>query len=635
MKTFYEFDSFRVDEEKRQFWQDGKMIPIKPKTFDTLLVLLKNRNEVISKDELVKEIWQGMAVTDDSLTKQISLLRKLLGGNSENHRYILTVPGVGYKFVADVSETSSNRCNPLFTSTAAETQNQFNNNEFEPAENSKKILRKTLQPSIRRLLVVGAIAVLVGLLTYFLWPNPSIEKTTALGVKKIAILPFRASNEDETTNALKQGMTDNLVTRLSKIEALTVLPSAVVNAYEKSGKTPAEFGRQINADAVLDGIIQKNTEQIRVFVQMIRVNDGRVIWSEIFQDTFTNVLEVQSLIAYKIAEALSLELSDDEKRAVMKRYTKSTEAYRLYLDARYFWINRSGGEGLILAKKNYEQAINLDPKFGLAYVGLANLLVNSPSRESYREMASLAWEALEIDESLGEAHEILGFALWRGEWNWAEAENHIQKAIKLSPKDEDAYLTLSMLQVGRGEFAKARQTLDNSLLVPTTRLKVYQAAVYFFARDYDAALTICHQILAENPRSVGALSYLVAIYPEKGMHQEAIATAQRYASLDKIIDVGALVYLSNAYIKAGQTEKGRAVLEQILQKNAPASAQLHGGLAMIYGNLGEKDKAFEHLAKSIENREWWAFTLKVAPYFDSLRDDARYSEMLKKVNLTE
>lgn len=218
--------------------------------------------------------------------------------------------------------------------------------------------------------------------------------------------------------------------------------------------------------------------------------------------------------------------------------------------------------------------------------------------------------------------------------SWKKAEEHLKKAILLGPNDIGAFGTYSMILVGQGKFDEALNVnlLDKSEHPITLS---YRIAIYFLKHDFDKTIELCLQRLEKNPKSITALSYLAPTYSEKGLHDDAIKAAEKYAALDETADVGSLVYLSYAYIKSGQIDKGKEILNQLLKKDAPDSAQIHGGLAMLYGALGERDKAFEQIGKSIEKREWWAFTLKVAPYYDSLRDDPRFFEMLKRVNLAE
>jgi TolB-like protein/Tfp pilus assembly protein PilF len=468
---------------------------------------------------------------------------------------------------------------------------------------------------------------------YFLQTEKPVPKNS-LGIRKIAVLPFRSISPDDEMTKLKQGMTDSLITRLSKINELSVLPSALIGGYEKSGKSPLDFGSQIGADAVLDGTISRNNNLFIVNIQLFSIADGNILWSDTFQSEFTDILETQTLITLKITQALSLELSDKENRAIMKKFTTSAEAYRLFLDANYIQNFRKGKEARVLAENYYERAIELDPNFAMAYVNLANLQIHSPSKKAYLKMKVLSEQALKIDPELGEAVAILGFAVWRGEWNWTESEKYLKRAIETAPNDYGAFGTYSMILVGQGNFDEALKinALDKTGS-PTT--KIYEAAIFFFRHDFDKTIEICLERLKENPKSIGALSYLAPSYSFKGEHNKAVETAEKYAALDETADVGSLVYLSLAHIKAGNSEKGKEVLRQILEKDAPDSAQIHGGVAMLYGELGEKDKAFAHLEKSIKNREWWAFTLKFAPYYDSLRSDKRFGEMLRHINLAE
>ena len=656
MPHYFEFDSFRVDAEQRLLWRDGEPVALEPKTFETLLVLLKHQGEVLGKDELMDEIWQDVEVGEDSLSQQISRLRKSLGEKRKVHRFIVTVPGVGYKFVAQVREVEMpNNENSLVAqnveSSLSEKNNGENTPDFRPkakiaADGNGRIAPITMahieQPAApkavsqrfrkffdwRILAVAVLVSAVIGAVVYF---RQQPRTTNALGVNSIAVLPFKTIGDEQSNESLKMGMTDALITRLSRIEKIKVSPSSSVARFNKPDQDPIAAGRELGVDTVLEGRVQQNGDRLRVTAQLIRTNDDKVLWSEIFDNEFADIFDVQHSISHKIAEALSLELSDEEKHTLMKRYTTSAEAYRLFLDANYLWQRRADGEARAVARKNYQRAIELDPKFALAYVGLANMQVDEPDPESYRKMRTLAEQALEIDPTLGEAHEALGFALWRGEGNWAEAAPHFKRAIELSPNDRESYHSYSMILAGQGKFDEALAVLDSMPNKPDYPL-AYKIAVLYFARDYDKTIELCQERLAKKPNDIGALSYLAPAYSEKGMHAEAIRTAEQYANFDRLAGAGALVYLGFAYAKAGQKEKAREIVRQMTRGNAPPAAQLHGALAMLYGEIEERDKAFEHLEKSIERREWWAFTLKVAPYWDSLRDDARFDEMLRRIN---
>lgn len=642
MNGFYEFENFRADVEKRLLWKDEEIVSIKPKTFDTLLALLRNKNETISKDDLIEEIWNGDAVSDDSVTQQISQLRKILGETADEHKFIVTVSGVGYKFVAEVNYFDQNGRETVWAD-LSENDSQINRGNtlesedqfYNPAKQAQQNTQIARSPNPAFLLAFVGLIVLVGFAFYFFrQPDSDNFPKNTLEVRKIAVLPFKIIPNDEKMNGLKAGLNSDLINRLSKFEKLNILSNAAIADYEKSGGDSIGFGKRLDVEAVLDGTIKKQGDSISITAQLIRVSDGKVLWSEIFTDKFIELIETQRLFAYKISEVLSLELVESEERAKMKRSTTSPEAYRLYLDARYLIYSRKGGEARELAKKNLNTAIQLDPKFALAYALLADMEADAPTQESYQRMKVFSKKAIDLDENLKEARVLYAMAIWRGDWNWAEAEKQLAIANRLDAKDWGANSLKTLVLIGQGKFNEAHEYILSKPVKYAAPMPD-EIAVYYYERNYDKAIELSLDRDKQMPGDADALSYLALSYIGKNAKDKGIEYAEEYAAFDELVGVGGLVYLGYARAKFGQKAEAREIIRQIISKNPPPTAQIHGGLAMIYGELGEKNAAFEYLEKSIENREWWAFTLKVAPYYDSLRDDRRFGEMLAKVNLTD
>lgn len=649
MNHFYEFAAFRVEMEKRLLWKDGKAIRLKPKTFDTLVFLLENRNKVVTKDEMVGEVWNGMAVSDDSLTQQISQLRKIL--DDGEHQLIATVSGIGYEFAAEVREVKPSANNDLLVAdsngnlsaaekakldeskTASEIYIQnFKADEKTDAHHPKSFLNKFNRADWRVWTVIFAI-VFIGVSAVFLWRWQKAENNSGLGVRRIAVLPFKAVIETDEINALKQGMTDALITRLSRIEKITVLPTSLVAQYNQPNQDPLVAAKELNVDAVLEGRIQKEGERISVTAQLIRSYDGKVLWSEVFLNDFTDIFDVQHSIAYKVAEALSLELSDEEKRAIMKRHTTSTEAYRLYLEG-YFFFRRRTADGKLQAQKNFQQAIEIDPNFALAYTGLALLYLeqsNISPKDAYKKSEIYARQALKIDPELAEANALLGFALWRGEWNWKDAEQNFKRAVELKPNSTYVYNWYAMLLSATGKHNEALVVLDNA---PNFDDGKANLTVYNFARDYERCIEVATERLLKNPNSVVRISTLSMCYAGKRMFPEAIEAAEKAVALEELVQPNMLAILGSIYAQAGKIEKAREI-QRKLEQMPETTANIYGAKAVMYAALGEKDQAFSMLKKSIEQREWWGYTLKVYVFWDSLRDDARFEEMLGRVNLAE
>ena len=643
MKHFYEFASFRVETEKHLLWKDGEAVRLKPKTFDTLLFLLENRNRVVTKEAMIGEIWKGMAVSDDSLTQQISQIRKIL--DDGEHRIIATVSGIGYEFTAAVRAKNSANGNDLAEIPAAEigdSEKQLEDHELSAAEipviekNAGKSSPELFENGKQRNWLVWTIifaAVVIGCSAFFWrqWQNG--EKSAISGIRRIAVLPFKAIAETDETNALKQGMTDALITRLSRIEKLTVLPTSLVANYKDPDQDPLIAARELNVDTVLDGHIQKEGEQIRVTVQLIRSNDGKILWSEVFLNDFTDIFDVQHSIAFKVAEALSLELSDEEKLAIMKRYTNSAEAYRLYLEG-YFFYRRRTSDGKIQAQKDFQRAIEIDPNFALAYTGLGLHYLEQSEispKDAYKKAETYARQALTIDPELAEAYSLLGFTLWRGEWNWKEAEQNFKRAVELKPNSTYVYNWYAILLSATGRHKEALDILDNAPNFDDSKA-VY--VIYNFERDYDKCIETANQGLSKIPNSAVRNSTISMCYAGKLKYPEAITAAEKVAALEEITQPNALAVLGYIYARAGQIEKARETKIK-LEQMPETTANIYGAKAVMYAALGEKDKAFRMLDESIEQREWWGYTLKVYPLWDNLRDDPRFDEMLRKVNLAE
>ena len=652
MPLFYEFAQFRIDPEKRLLWKQDNLVDIKPKTFDTLLVLIENRNKVVTKNELVERVWNGTAVSDDSLTQQISLLRRILGDKPKEHQFIATISGVGYSFVADVHEIDSfaNNSHDGFPAAdilpADETQNpeEINETSDSPAAHNqisgeierkapKSFFGKFIQNNWRVWAAIFLVA-LIGFSVFF-WQRQNYKNSSGLGVRKIAVLPFKAVNETNETAALKQGMTDALITRLSRIENLTVLPTSLVAGYKDPSQDPLVAARELNVDAVLDGRIQKEGEKVRVTVQLIRSSDGKVLWSEVFLDEYTNIFDVQQSIAYKVAEALALELSDEEERAIMKRHTTSPEAYRLYLEGIFLFTNTRTVESRAQAQRNFQRAIELDPNFALAFYGLA-LTYMEPSgnlspKESYKKSEIYARKALEIDPQLAEAYAMLGFCVWRGEWNWKEAELHFQNAIKLKPNNLLVYTWYALLLGATERFDQAHEVIDNSPMREKWKL-LRKTGLYNFARNYDKCIETGNAVLAELPNDINILGTLPMCYAGGGMFPEAIEAGEKYVGMEEITQPNALATLGSIYAQAGKSKKAREIQNR-LEQMPETKANIYGAKAVMYAALDEKNKAFAMLEKSIEQREWWGYTLKVYPFWDSLRDEPRFLEILRRINL--
>ncbi len=700
-KHFYEFGEFRLDPFERRLLRGGRVIPLTPKAFETLCLLVENGGHLLEKNRLMEMLWADAFVEEGNLADNISKIRQALGDSRKEPKFIETVSGRGYRFIAKVekieakafqnltTESEKTATHLIFGETNASRQLQIASTEpandgrnlpktqvegkltffqasvadyFSPREiRSEKAVSKpsakltstrkrpttSILPSVKTglwkqqsqsLAVVSAFIVLISLLFYF-WnasqPQRSLTSPTA---KSIAVLPFKplaANNRDES---LELGVSDSLITRLGSIRQITVRPISAVRRYTGLEQDAAAAGRELRVESVLEGNIQRAGERIRITARLVRVEDGVTLWTETFDEKFTDIFAVQDSISQKIIGALALQLSGDERNQLTKKYTANTEAYQLYLKGRYFW-NKRTPEGFEKSLEFYRQAIDIDPNYALAYAGLAdsyNLLGSYgvlPLKESHPKARAAAEKALEIDGELAEAHTALAAVIADYYWDWAAAERHFKQAIALNPNYPVArnWYSQQLARMGRLdesiEEAKRAQTLDP--ISPSANAHVGLAL--YRARRYDEAITQLQKALEINADALDAHIFLGFVYVQQERSEEAIAEFETVVKLSQR-NPSLLALLGYAYATAGKPEEARAILKELNEqlKNQPVSPF---ETAMIYIGLGEREQAFAWLEKAYDERAWQLGFLKVEPIFDPLRSDSRFTDLMRRVNL--
>ena len=491
---------------------------------------------------------------------------------------------------------------------------------------------------VLRWLLVAAVLVLVGIATvYFLNREAGRRADVAgAGIKSIAVLPFKPLVEQSRDESLELGMADSLIARLSNIREITVRPVSAVRKYAALEQDALAAGREQKVDAVLEGNLQRAGDNLRVTVRLIQILDGSSLWSGQFDEKFTNILAVQDSISERVAGVLARTLTGQEKERLKKQPTQNTEAYELYLKGRYH-LNRLTDDGFLKALEYFQQVIVKDPNFALAYVGLAesyNDLAGfnvRPPREVYPKAKSAALTALKLDENLAQAHTALAMINLTYEWDWAGAEREFKRAIEINPGDSDAHYSYSFYFAfvaqsdhGIAEIRRA-QELDPVSLVKLTGL----AQVLLVSRRYDESIEECKKVLDMDPNFGFAHWLLGLAYMYKGSYGPAIQSLQKSIPLSgNSPDEPAS--LAQAYALSGNRIEALKILEE-LRKQAKHSYVSPGTIAALCGLLGDKDQAFALLEKAYVERDNMIVLLKVDPYFDSLRTDPRFDDLLRRV----
>ena len=579
----YEFGPFRVDTQRHLLLRGDEPVPLAPKVFETLLALVRGGGRVLKKSELMEAVWPDTFVEEGNLAQHIFTLRKALGEGKGEHRYIVTVPAEGYRFVAPVKVSES----PSSTPRASR-----------PGE-----ARDT-------------------------WPPASL-----------AVLPFKTFTAAEGDEVLGLGMADALIMKLSGLRLVKVRPTTAVLRYAGAGQDPLAAGRELGVDALLDGYYQRHGEQIRVSVQLIRVSDGVTLWAAKLDEGFTDFFAVQDSVADHVARQLELELSGAERRHLRKNYTDDPEAFRAYIKGRYFW-NRRTPEGLHKGLEYAHRAVALDPAYAAAYVGLAdtyNLLGAQhsvmPPGEAFPKARAAAERALEIDPAMAEAYASLGFVAYCYEWDWGAAEGHFRRAFELKPNYPTARHWYGEFLSSAGRFEEAFASLRLALDLDPLSLPVSTdlGGTFYYARDYARAVEELGRALEVDAGFVRAHLVLGAVREQEGRHAEAVASMRRAAELSER-DPVVLSSLAHALAVSGEAREARALLEELRQLEERRYVPPYG-LALVHAGLGERDEAYRRLWKAFELREPNLLWLGVNPRFDPLRPDAEFKELLRRVGV--
>jgi TolB-like protein len=562
-----------------------------------------------------------------------------LGENGGGRSFIETVPRLGYKFVAEVRKVVED-----VPTLVVEKQTRAQLIIDEEIGVSRKVSGFVLRllPSSRRQAVPAiatALAVMVAVFgfAYFSPWRSNPASAGAGNIKSIAILPFKTINPGKENAHQGLGMADVLITRLSNLKAINVRPTSAVMAFESVAEDSVSIARKLSVDAVVEGTIYRSGDKTRVTGRLIRVSDQTVLWSGLFERVTDDEIQLQNVISLQLVDALSLNLSNQEQKALTKRYTENADAYQLYLQGRYHWNKRAFAD-LSEAERLFRNAIEKDPNFALAYVGLADSMIFA-----YRqgETTSALTKALELDPNLAEAYASHGFYRTVHEWQWQEAEADFKKSIELNPGYATAHHWYAILLGIQGRNDEAKAEMERALEINPTSYNFLAdlGQIYYFNHEYDKARDYCNKALGIYPDFVSAHGYLFQIHLLTGEYdaamdefrknrtaelkfanESALETEERQKSLDKEIEI---------YRRGGI----RKFLE-FRSSRLTSDASSAYGFAFNYAFIGEKGKALDNLEKAVEARGFMMAWVKADPVFDGLRSEPRYQAILRQMNLS-
>ncbi len=650
-ESIYRFDDFTLEPRDRCLRKDGQEIYLRPKAFQTLLYLVDKCGHLVSKDELLDQIWAGTIVTDTAMTHCINEARKSLGDDAHQPRYIKTIPGSGYKFIAPVSKvhtTEEEIIEEEFVTMKVTMADQ--DQKFPVDLNTDKLTDgplASLFQSPRRfpahslaylarfsrkiILFAGILVVLIfsGLFFYDLI-HPDIQS--------LAVLPLTNLNADSSQDYFDDGMTEALITELAKISSVRVISRTSVMQYKRVHRPLREIAQELDVDAVVEGSLFYSGDRVRINVQLLQVRPERHLWAESYEREMIDILKLQNEVTKSIADEIKANLTPSEHAHLTQTRQVYPEAYQSYLKGRYFW-NKRTPEGFHKGIDFFEKAIDLDPTYAKAYAGLADCYnglydfdLLAPA-DAAPKAKSAAMKALAIDSTLADAYTSLGFVTARYDWEWLGAERNFQRAIELNKNYSISHhwYALHLAMMGRFDNAMAeiKKALDLDPLSLIVNANV--AWIHYFAGQYDEAEQQLKKTVAMNSDFLSAHVKLAWVYEQQAKYEQAID--QFYIALALSgDDANVLALLGSCYALAGKTNESKKIIYQLTATSKQRYISPYW-IAMIYACLGDKDNAFHWLNQAVKERSGSLVWIKVEPKLDRLRSDPRFAEFITTIGL--
>ncbi len=619
-----EFGRFRLDVSRRVLWHQDEPVRIGLKEIELLSVLVENKGEVVTKEELLDKVWPESFVEESNLSRHVYILRKMFKDLGEGEGLIKTIPRRGYRFVGELRGPQKQEIiveKHSFTRTLVEVD------DF-PSEVK---LRPSLSSIFNRTSLTLALILLVaaGLLLGYRSFDPARQTSE---IKSLAVLPFQTLGDADAHSGL--GFADVLVTRLSSIREFIVRPMSPHFLLDHTD--PLAAGKQLGVDAVLEGKIYQSNDTVRVTTRLLKVSDGSALWTGEFEKPDDQEFRLQNEIAIRVVDALAVNLSGSERTALTKAYTENPDAYQLYAKGRVEWNKRTWA-GTLEAERLFRNAIERDPYFALAYVGLADSLLMSAVNSSQVEI--VVQKAQDLDPSLAEPHATLGFLKTFHKWEWKEGEASLRRSIELNPNYAPAHHWLAQVLAIQGRNDEAKAAMFQALEINPNSYNYLAdlGQIYYFDRDYERAEEYCRRALEIYPDFAFAREYLFDIYLKTGQFDQAV---EEILGSDKIISTynnepaQYQQHLEANFVEAKKFYHDRGIKEflenRVAQERNDKFCYIN---ATIYSYIGDKTKALDCLERSNVDNGFMAAFVKVDPVFDPLRNEPRYQEILRRMNL--
>lgn len=588
-KQIYEFGEFRIDAEERLLLRNGKPIPLTPKAFETLLALVENSGHVVKKDDLMKRVWPDAFVEEVNLAQNVSAIRRVLDTNGT--QYIETVPKLGYRLIVKARVVGEPE---LERQVAPEHQPKIVTLDA-PVSATTSVGREARR--LRKRVAIAGMAALVMVSAAVEWWIERRANTIPVRISSLAVLPLENLSKDPEQEYFADGMTDELITDVAKIHSLRVISRTSVMHYKGKHPPVPQIGRELNVDAIVEGTVMRSGDRVRITAQLIDARQDRHLWADTYEGDLRNVLALQDEVTTAIARQISIQLTPQEQTEFTHARPVNPEAHQAYLRGLYELRHKqldSNGK----ATEYFQQAIAIDPNDALAYAGLAVTYTGSDAapKVSMPKAKAAALKAIELDDSLAEAHSELGVIKLVYDWDWPGAEQELRRALELNPNSSLAHMHYARyLLLVPHRIDEAIQNCQRAYeLDPAVPAELDDfVGILYFARKYPEAIQEAAKELEDN-------SPLLAMsYAELGRREEAQAVAARVEASTKSPTM--LAQAAAAYAVAGNRKRAYALLENIVPQ-ANQNYVCGMNVAGVYSTLGDKDRAMAWLERAYRDR---------------------------------
>ena len=627
------FDDFELDLRSGELRKHGSRIRLQAQPFRLLVLLLANAGQVVTREEICRELWPTNTFVDfeHGLAAAVNKIRDALGDSADTPKYVETFPKRGYRFMGKV------KSEPPVVISPRETQES---EQLAAVVAPEAPISPTRMPIRGLALLAAAALVAAALLIWKIVRERRVVVSSTPQIQSLAVLPLVNLSGDAGQDFFADGMTEELTTDLGKISALRVISRTSAMRYRDTNKPLREIARELNVDAVVEGTVARSGNHLRVTANLVQASPEKHLWSESYESEVGDALTLQGTIAQAVAREIQVKLTRQEQNLLAAATPVNPEAHDLYLKGLYTMRGMESAESSEKAIKYFQQAIEKDPSYAAAYTALSNVYstwipgMNHSPRDLMPKAKGFALKALTLDNTLADAHSLLGMIALCYDWDWSAAEKEYVQTMALNPNHVWAHEWHSRGLVAQGRTDEAIAEAERVLALSPTPLE-WDSPIWVFvlARRYDLARERAQKLLEVAPNWVWGHFEMALIYEQEGKLEKA---AQESLRADELfgMDPKRVAQLKETLAKSGPKGYWKRTLENY-RESAKSDYVPPVLVAKSCVRVGDKECAFEWLERGLEERDDLMINLKVEPVFDSLRSDPRFQELVRRVGIPQ